>query len=116
LDRGRERRAFIREGASAGVDRDEVTTVTPGGNPSFDLSRKTWFQFDLSGLNVNLSQAVFTVVTHTQTFQHRAQLWGLNQGYAAFNANVIGTPQTNDTLQMIFSPAAVHRNHRWQFS
>jgi hypothetical protein len=94
--------AFIRGGASAAVDQDEVATgyLLVKYNPSpFDLSRKAWFQFDLTGLNVNLnSQAVFTVVTHTQTFQHRAQLWGLNQGYLGFNANVTwNNAQANDS-------------------
>ena len=62
--------AFIRGGANAAADQDEVATdyIMVKYNPSpLDTSRKAYFQFDLTGLNVNAStQAVFTVTTHTQ--------------------------------------------------
>jgi len=94
--------AFVRGGANAAIDQDEIATgyIIVKYNPSpFDTARKAYFQFDLAGLNLNLNtQAVFTVITHTQTFQHRAQLWGLNQAYPAFSANVTwNNAQANDT-------------------
>jgi len=94
--------AFIRGGASANTDQDEAVTgyLMAKYNPSpFDTARKVYFQFDLSGLNVNPdTQAVFTVTTHTTNFAHRAQLWGLNQAYPGFTPVVTwNTAQANDT-------------------
>jgi hypothetical protein len=94
--------AFIRGGASAAADQDEVATgylmVKYNASP-FDTSRKAYFQFDLTGLTVSGStQAVFTVTTHTSTFQHRAQLWALNQACPGFNSAVTwNNAQANDT-------------------
>lgn len=94
--------AFIRGGANAAIDQDEIAAgyIMVKYNPTpFDTSRKAYFQFDVGGLNVNAnSQAVFTVITHTQNFQQRAQLWGLNQSYAGFSANLTwNAAQANDT-------------------
>jgi len=94
--------AFIRGGADADTDQDEVATgyIMVKYNPSpFNTARKAYFQFELAGLNVNLdTQAVFTVITHTTTFAHRARLWGLNQAYPGFSPNITwNNAQANDT-------------------
>jgi VCBS repeat-containing protein len=94
--------AFVRGGANAALDQDEVTTgyimVKYNASP-FDTSRKAYFQFNLTGLSVAAgTQAVFTVSTSTNTFQHRGQLWCLNQAYAGFSSAVTwNTAQANDT-------------------
>ena len=94
--------AFVRGGANAATDQDEIATgyLMIKYNPSpFDTSRKAYFDFDLSGRDVNVNTAAtFTVTTHTTTFRHRAQLWGLDQAYPGFNANITwNTAQANDT-------------------
>ena len=94
--------AFVRGGANAALDQDEVATgyimVKYNATP-FDTARKAYFQFDLGGLNVDPStQGVFSVVTHTNTFQHRAQLWTLSQAYPGFTPAITwNTAQANDT-------------------
>ena len=93
--------AFVRGGASAALDQDEITTgymmMKYNASP-FDTSRKAYFQFDLAGLNVDGStQAVFTV-GFLNTFKQNAQLWALNQAYTNFNSAVTwNTAQANDT-------------------
>jgi len=94
--------AFVRGGVYAVSNQDEVATgyimVKYYASP-FDAARKAYFQFDLAGLSVDVStQALFTVTTHTQSFQQRVQLWGLKQAYPGFNADITwNTAQANDT-------------------
>jgi hypothetical protein len=66
--------------------------------PPFNLARKAYFEFDLSGLNADFNtQAVFTVQFQAN-FKHRVQLWGLDQPYPAFNENITwNTAQANET-------------------
>lgn len=93
--------AFVRGGSSAGTNPDEVATgyiMVKHDTPPFDFARKAYFEFDLAGLNVDVNtQAVFTV--HFQnTFKHRVQLWGLNQAYPGFDANITwNNAQANET-------------------
>jgi VCBS repeat-containing protein len=94
--------AFIRGGGNANSDQDEVATgylMVKHIEPGLDLARKAYFQFNLSGVSLNANTAAtFTVTTHTQTFRHRAQLWGLNQDYPAFNATITwNSAQANET-------------------
>ena len=93
--------AFVRGGASAASDQDEVATgyimVKYNATP-FDSSRKAYFQFDVSGLNVSANtSAVFTVGFQASNKQN-VQLWALNQAYPGFVTNVTwNTAQANDT-------------------
>jgi hypothetical protein len=94
--------AVIRGGAYANQDQDEAALgylMVKYDNPPFDFARKTYFQFDLTGLPVDTNAAAtFTVVTHTQTFRHRAQLWGLAQAYPGFHAGLTwNSAQANAT-------------------
>lgn len=94
--------AFVRGGANAAADQDEVATgyiLVKYAAPPFDAARKAYFKFDLTGLTASsTTQAVFTVTTHTNTYQHRAQLWALNQTYNGFSSTVTwNTAQANDT-------------------
>ena len=65
----------------------------------YDSARKAYFQFNLSGLNLQTNtNAVFTVTTSTTTFAQQAQLWALNQAYGGFNPGITwNTAQANDT-------------------
>jgi len=67
-------------------------------SPSLDNSRKAYFQFDLTGLNVDgWTQALFTV-GFRNSYKQNVQLWALNQAYPSFSANVTwNTAQANDT-------------------
>jgi VCBS repeat-containing protein len=94
--------AFIRGGANADTDQDEAALgyLMVKYNPSpFDTARKAYFQFDLTGLPVNVNTtATLTVLTHTQTFRHHAQLWGLDQAYPGFSSSVVwNATQANAT-------------------
>ncbi|MEY4387618.1 MAG: hypothetical protein RLY20_2901, partial [Verrucomicrobiota bacterium] len=94
--------AFVRGGTSAALDQDEVTTgyimVKYNATP-FDSARKAYFQFNLAGLNVNVSTgATLTVTTHTNAFRHSAQLWGLSQAYPGFTDTITwNSAQANET-------------------
>jgi hypothetical protein len=94
--------AFIRGGAYADADQDEIAEgclrVKYNASP-FDFSRKCYFQFDLSGLNVNPdTPAVFSVTTHTNALAYRAQLWGLNEPCPGFSPVLTwNTAPANDT-------------------
>ena len=98
--------AFIRGGASAGADQDEVTTgyimVKYNASP-FDSSRKAYFQFNLAGLNVyGSTQAVLTVGFLNNNSQN-VQLWALNQPYSNFVSAVTwNSAQANDTASNNF--------------
>ncbi len=93
--------AFVRGGASAAADQDEVATgyimIKYNASP-FDSSRKAYFQFNLGGLNIYVAtQAVFTVGFNT-TFGQNVQLWALNQPYTNFTSTVTwNSAQANDT-------------------
>ncbi len=67
--------------------------------PLIDFARKAYFQFNLTNPDVNAdAPATFAVTTHTVTSRHRAQLWGLNQPYPGFNADITwNTAQANKT-------------------
>jgi hypothetical protein len=94
--------AFIRGGVNAPTNQDEAATgyimVKYNASP-FDSARKAYFQFDLTGLALDLNtQAVFTVTTYTQAFQQRVQLWGLKQAYTNFSADITwNAAQANET-------------------
>jgi VCBS repeat-containing protein len=93
--------AFVRGGASAAADQDEVTNgyimIKYNASP-FDSSRKAYFQFNLAGLNIyGATQAVFTI-GFNNTFGQNVQLWALNQPYSNFTSTVTwNTAQANDT-------------------
>ena len=93
--------AFVRGGASAAADQDEVGTgyimVKYNASP-FDTSRKAYFQFNLSGLSVyGATQAVFTI-GFNNNFGQNVQLWALNQPYTNFTTNITwNAAQANDT-------------------
>ncbi len=93
--------AFVRGGASANTDQDEAATgyvmVKYDVSP-FDNARKAYFQFDLTGMNLNTStQAVFTI-NFLNSNQQNVQLWSLNQPYTNFTSTVMWNAVTaNDT-------------------
>ncbi|MGN6555090.1 MAG: Ig-like domain-containing protein [Verrucomicrobiota bacterium] len=94
--------ANIQGGASAETDVNEVTQgylMLKYYAAPFDSARKVYFQFDLTGLNVQVTNAAtFSVTTHTMTFAQRAQLWGLNQSYPGFNSSLTwNLAQANET-------------------
>ena len=94
--------ANIQGGVNAATDVNEVTQgylMVKYQAPPFDASRKAYFQFDLSGINVQVTNdATFTITTHTTCFAQRVQLWGLDQVYPGFNTNLIwNTAQANET-------------------
>ena len=92
--------AFVRGGANAALDQDEVTTgyIMMKYNASpFDTARKAYFQFDLTGLTVNGSTQAVVTIGFLNTFKQNAQLWALNQAYTNFNSTVTwNTAQAND--------------------
>ncbi len=93
--------AFIRGGVNADTDPDEVGTnyiLVKYSSPSLDNARKAYFQFDATGLNLNVNtQATFTV-GFAASFPQRVQLSGLTQAYPAFNSHITwNTAQANDT-------------------
>ena len=94
--------ANIRGGAYGTSNVDEVAQgyIMVKYYPApYDSARKAYFQFNLSGLNVQTNtNAVFTVTTSTTTFAQQAQLWALNQAYGGFNPGITwNTAQANDT-------------------
>ena len=93
--------AFIRGGVNAANDQDEITTgyimVKYNASP-FDTSRKAYFQFDLTGLNVDGSTQAVLTVGFLNNYKQNVQLWALNQGYTNFASTVTwNTAQANDT-------------------
>ena len=74
--------AVIQGGSSANNDIDEATAgylhVKYNAAP-FDLSRKTYFQFNLAGVAFDPNAAAVFTVYFSNTYQQRVQLWGLNQ-------------------------------------
>ena len=93
--------AFVRGGAYAATDPDEAATnyiMVKYNSPSLDNSRKAYFQFDLTGMNVDgATQAVFTV-GFLNSYKQNVQLWALNQAYPGFTSAVTwNTAQANDT-------------------
>lgn len=93
--------AFIRGGTSAAVDQDEVATgyimVKYNASP-FDTSRKAYFQFDLTGLNVAANTSAVLTVGFQANFKQAVQLWVLNQAYGNFTPTVTwNSAQVNDT-------------------
>ena len=94
--------ANIRGGAYATSNVDEVAQgylMVKYYSSPFDNARKAYFQFNLSGLNVQTNtNATFTVTTSTSTYAQRTQLWGLNQAYSGLNTGgTWNTAQANDT-------------------
>ena len=92
--------AFIRGGANAGSDQDEAGTgylMVKYDTTPFTSARKAYFQFDLTGLNVNTAtQAVFTI-NFLSIYQQKVQLWALNQAYPSFSSVVTwNSAQAND--------------------
>ncbi|MEP6662763.1 MAG: Ig-like domain-containing protein [Verrucomicrobiota bacterium] len=92
--------ANIQSGSFANTDVDEATAgyviikyYTTTGN----LARKAYFQFDFTGLNLNInSPATFKI---NSTNAYRVQLWGLNQEYPGFNSSITwNTAQANDVI------------------
>ena len=74
--------AVIQGGSSANNDIDEATAgylhVKYNAAP-FDLSRKTYFQFNLAGVAFDPNAAAVFTVYFSNTDQQRVQRWGLNQ-------------------------------------
>lgn len=93
--------AFVRGGVNANTDPDEVGTnylMMKYNSPSLDNCRKAYFQFDLTGLNVNVTTQAVLTLGFQSTFKQNAQLWALNQAYPSFTSAVTwNTVQANDT-------------------
>ena len=61
--------------------------------------RKAYFQFDLTGLNVNPNASATFTINFTDNFAQRVQLWGLNQTYPGFTSTATwNNAQANDKL------------------
>ena len=93
--------AFIRGGTNSNTDQDEVGTgyiMVKYDTTPFTAARKAYFQFDLTGLNVNTAtQAVFTI-NFLNNYQQNVQLWSLNQPYTNFSSVLTwNNAQANDT-------------------
>ena len=93
--------AFVRGGASATQDQDEVTTgylmVKYNASP-FDTSRKAYFQFDLAGLSLAPNTPAVFTVSFQANFKQNVQLWALNQAFLDFAPTLTwNTAQANDT-------------------
>ncbi len=91
--------ANIQSGASANSDVNEAAAgyvIVKYYVASGNLARKAYFQFDLTGLNLNVnSPATFRI---NATNLYRVQLWGLNQDYPDFHSAITwNTGQANDT-------------------
>ena len=92
--------AFIRGGVNAPTNQDEIATghLPVKYSANLDFSRKTYFQFDLSGLSVNVNTSATFTVTTAESRAYRVQLWGLSQSYPGFNANITwNSAQANNT-------------------
>ena len=92
--------ATVRDGENADTDQDEAGAgyvmtkySTPGGS-----IRHSYFQFDLSGQDADLTQAAtFSVFLHEANAQG-IQVWALDQAYAGFTSTITwNTAQANDT-------------------
>jgi len=93
--------AFVRGGTDAAINQDEIASgslrVKFNASP-FDLARKAYFQFDLSDLSLNLNTSATFTVTTSESRPYRAQLWGLNQAYLDFSADITwNSAQANNT-------------------
>ncbi|MDB6125497.1 MAG: hypothetical protein JWQ71_4490 [Pedosphaera sp.] len=90
--------ANIQSGTSADSDVDEATPnylIIKYYPPTGNLARKAYFQFDLTGLDLNTNSPATFRITSTNTY--RVQLWGLNQAYPNFNSTITwNNAQAND--------------------
>jgi iduronate 2-sulfatase len=92
--------AVVQGGASANSDWNEVTNgyLHVKYSAPLDQSRKTYLQFDLTGLNPQPNLGATLTVSFTSTNLQRVKLWGLKQSYPGFNAGVTwNTVQANQT-------------------
>ena len=103
--------AFVRGGANAATDPDEVATgyiMVKYNSPSLDNSRKAYFQFDLTGLNLAANtQAVFTI-SFLNSYKQNVQLWALNQAFLNFSPvltwNLAPANETNSNTLLTTGP------------
>jgi hypothetical protein len=64
----------------------------------YDSARKTYFQFDLSGLDVVAGTQAVLTVSFQSSYKQNVQLWALNQAYPDFTPGFTwNTAQANDT-------------------
>ncbi len=92
--------AVVQGGASANLNVDEAAAgyLHVKYSAALDLSRKTYFQFDLTGLSPEPGLGATLIVHFTAANLQRVKLWGLKQSYPGFNANVTwNTAQANHT-------------------
>ncbi len=92
--------AVVQGGASANLNVDEAAAgylhVKYSG--TLDLARKTYFQFDLTGLSPEPDLGAALTVHFMSANLQRVKLWGLKQSYPGFNADVTwNTAQANHT-------------------
>jgi VCBS repeat-containing protein len=92
--------AVVRGGASAAVDQDEATAgyiLVKYYDSPFDSSRKAYFQFDLTGFNVNGNTQAILTLGFQGAYTQNVKLWALNQPYPGFTPAVTwNTAQAND--------------------
>lgn len=92
--------AVVQGGASANLNVDEAAAgyLHVKYSTALDTFRKTWFQFDLAGLNPEPHLGATFTVFFTAANLQRVKLWGLNQAYPGFNADVTwNSVQANST-------------------
>ena len=92
--------AVIQGGSSANNDIDEAAAgylhVIYNAAP-FDLSRKTYFQFNLAGVALDPNAAAVFTVYFINTYQQRVQLWGLNQAVTLTASQTWNLAPANET-------------------
>jgi hypothetical protein len=92
--------ATVRDGGNADTDQDEAGAgyvmtkfSTPGGS-----IRHSYFQFDLSGQDADLTQAATFSIFLQDTRAQGIQVWALDQAYTGFTSTITwNTAQANDT-------------------
>ncbi len=93
--------AFVRGGAYAGTDPDEIATgyvMVKSGDASLDFSRKAYFQFSVPYPSFEVDTQAWFKVLFQASSKQLVQLWGLNQAYPGFSANLTwNTAQANET-------------------
>jgi hypothetical protein len=92
--------AVVQGGASANLNVDEAAAgyLHVKYSAALDLSRKTYLQFDLTGVNPAPDQGATLTVYFTASNLQRVKLWGLKQSYPGFSSSVTwNTAQANNT-------------------
>ncbi len=95
--------AIIRNGSYANTDIDEVATgfLHCQYSTSAGYARKTYYQFDLTGLNADTNALATLTIGFRNSYKQRVQLWGLKQAYPSFSADITwNSAQANDTASL----------------